>query len=66
MELPVISLGQPAPADEAAETLGCGTTPVFEPSRRLPSWLKREVPKGNENRFTSGLLDELRLETVCE
>ena len=72
MELPVISLGQPAsvgqsaPADEAAETLGCGTTPLFEPSRRLPSWLKREVPKGNENRFTSGLLDELRLETVCE
>ncbi len=66
MELPVISLGQPAPTNEAAETPGCGTTPLFEPSRRLPAWLKREVPKGNENRFTSGLLDELRLETVCE
>lgn len=34
--------------------------------RRLPRWLKREVPKGNANHFTSRLLDELRLETVCD
>ena len=34
--------------------------------RRLPRWLKRDVPKGNANHFTAGLLDELRLETVCE
>ena len=34
--------------------------------RRLPSWLKRNVPKGNANHFTAGLLDELRLETVCD
>ncbi|MCH7726479.1 MAG: hypothetical protein IH991_08385, partial [Planctomycetes bacterium] len=34
--------------------------------RRLPSWLRREVPKGNANHFTSQLLDELNLETVCE
>jgi len=33
---------------------------------RLPRWLKREVPKGNANHFTAGLLDELRLETVCD
>src|SRR5437867_12864367 len=33
---------------------------------RLPRWLKRNVPKGNANHFTAGLLDELRLETVCE
>lgn len=37
-----------------------------EPARRLPRWLKREVPKGNANHFTSRLLEELRLETVCE
>jgi lipoic acid synthetase len=37
---------------------------VREP--RLPRWLKREVPKGNANHFTSRLLEELRLETVCE
>ena len=53
---------------------GCGsmggTIPnqnkLFEPSRRLPSWLRREVPKGNGNQFTHELLRELKLETVCE
>src|SRR5438128_8848318 len=43
--------------------------PVLEtktPSRRLPSWLKRPLPRGNENFFTQELLRELRLETVCE
>ncbi|HTN74776.1 MAG TPA: lipoyl synthase [Pirellulaceae bacterium] len=38
----------------------------IESPRRLPRWLKREVPKGNANHFTEGLLDELRLETVCD
>src|SRR5262245_19905177 len=36
------------------------------PARRLPSWLKRPLPVGNENFFTEGLLRELDLETVCE
>src|SRR5215813_4327652 len=36
------------------------------PRRRLPSWLKRDLPRGNENFFTDHLLRELRLETVCE
>src|SRR5438132_6890128 len=35
-------------------------------SRRLPSWLKRALPRGNGNHFTHDLLRELRLETVCE
>lgn len=34
--------------------------------RRLPSWLKRPLPQGNENFFTHNLLRELKLETVCE
>ena len=34
--------------------------------KRLPTWLKRSFPTGNENGFTSGLLRELKLETVCE
>ena len=34
--------------------------------RRLPDWLKRALPKGNENFFTQHLLDDLKLETVCE
>ncbi len=36
------------------------------PHRRLPDWLKRPLPKGNENFFTHHLLRELKLETVCE
>src|SRR6185295_13282293 len=43
--------------------------PVIEaptPHRRLPDWLKRNLPRGNENFYTHNLLRELRLETVCE
>lgn len=36
------------------------------PRRRLPDWLKRDMPAGNENAFTHSLLRELKLETVCE
>lgn len=34
--------------------------------RRLPRWLKRQVPKGNSDHQTSRLLEELGLETVCD
>ena len=34
------------------------------PRRRLPDWLKRDMPAGNENAFTHSLLRELKLETV--
>jgi lipoic acid synthetase len=37
-----------------------------EPQRRLPSWLRREIPRGNANHFTANLLEELKLETVCD
>jgi lipoic acid synthetase len=36
------------------------------PTRRLPDWLKRPLPVGNENFLTHNLLRELKLETVCE
>ena len=36
------------------------------PQRRLPDWLRKPLPEGNGNFFTQSLLDELRLETVCE
>ena len=42
------------------------TVDTAGPARRLPSWLKRPLPQGNGNFFTENLLDELRLETVCE
>ncbi|MCG8652160.1 MAG: lipoyl synthase, partial [Pirellulales bacterium] len=41
-----------------------GTT--LSGSGRLPSWLKRPIPRSNANHLTEGLLDELRLETVCD
>jgi lipoyl synthase len=37
-----------------------------EKPRRLPPWLRRQLPKGNEGFFTDRVLDDLRLETVCE
>jgi lipoic acid synthetase len=33
---------------------------------RLPAWLKRPLPAGGGGAFTRELLDDLRLETVCE
>jgi lipoic acid synthetase len=35
-------------------------------SPRLPRWLKKNVPIGSGLQFTSKLIDDLRLETVCE
>jgi lipoic acid synthetase len=35
-------------------------------ARRLPPWLKRNLPAGGGLQFTSRLIDDLRLETVCE
>lgn len=49
---------------------GCGGPDLIQletdPRRRLPKWLKRQVPLGNANHFTANLLDELGLETVCD
>jgi lipoic acid synthetase len=46
--------------------LALPTVDPTPPVRRLPSWLKRRLPKGNGNFYTQELLRELRLETVCE
>ena len=64
LDLPVVSANDTA-SSSSAQTCG-GSVEAFQPSRRLPPWLKRELPKGNYNHFTAGLLDELRLETVCD
>lgn len=34
--------------------------------RRLPEWLRRQVPRGNSDHLTSRIKEELQLETVCE
>jgi lipoic acid synthetase len=36
------------------------------PPRRLPRWLKRNVPLGTANHFTARLLGELNPQTVCD
>lgn len=33
---------------------------------RLPRWLKRPIPSSNANHLTQELLEELKLETVCD
>ncbi len=40
--------------------------PPKESPRRLPEWLRRNVPTGNANSFTDSLVDELQLTTVCD
>lgn len=61
-QLPVVS------ADDPSATPSCGGAAWDAPAtgRRLPPWLKREIPQSNFGNFTAGLLDELRLETVCD
>ena len=34
--------------------------------RRLPPWLRRQVPASNAGGLTSQVLEDLRLETICE
>ena len=46
--------------------LALPTVEPKSPQRRLPDWLRKPLPEGNGNFFTQSLLDELRLETVCE
>jgi lipoic acid synthetase len=35
-------------------------------TKRLPGWLKRSLPLGNEGFFTENLINDYRLVTVCE
>jgi lipoic acid synthetase len=51
--------------ESSGGTCGSATVETVD-HRRLPRWLKRNVPKGNENHFTDRLLRELKLTTVCE
>ena len=43
-----------------------GVPDIKSARHRLPDWLKRALPRGNENFFTHTLLRDLGLETVCE
>ena len=62
-DLPVLNAAPPA----QGAVPGCQDTPLgLTSSKRLPRWLRRDLPKGNFNHFTAGLLEELNLETVCD
>ncbi len=63
MNLPVVNVEGPASTNDGQASC---SAPAFSPSRRLPEWLRRDLPRGNFNNFTAGLLDELNLETVCD
>ncbi len=43
-----------------------GQDPESVPHRRLPSWLKRPLPASGGMGATARLIEELRLETICE
>lgn len=49
----------------ACGSMGASPATINKPSR-LPKWLKRQIPKGNALSNTARLLDELKLETVCD
>jgi lipoic acid synthetase len=40
--------------------------PTTIPHRRLPPWLKRPIPESGGMGFTAELIQDLRLETICE
>jgi lipoyl synthase len=73
LSLPVISLpvidagGCNSGGCDSKSGGSCGSaTAETVDHRRLPRWLKRNVPKGNADHFTDRLLRELKLTTVCE
>jgi lipoic acid synthetase len=51
---------------QSLPVVGISEAPSAADHRRLPPWLKRPLPRGNENFYTHNLLRELNLETVCE
>jgi lipoic acid synthetase len=53
LSLPIVSLAPSARAEPVS-------------TERLPRWLKKQVPLGGGNQFTARLIEELRLETVCD
>jgi lipoic acid synthetase len=52
--------------DNAGSCGHSSPSPHAAADRRLPRWLKRNLPLGNSNHFTARLIEELKLETVCE
>ena len=70
-QLPIL---KPNNTPDSSQSGACGGSsfpanlgsPEMSSTGRLPKWLKRQIPKGNEVNHTAGLLEELKLETVCD
>ena len=73
-QLPIVNLSETdtsatkesGPANASAGSCGSSGQYSTDENRRLPKWLKRQIPKGAVHNHTAKLLDELRLETVCD
>ncbi len=65
LDLPIISLATGDDATASPAVCGSAVGPE-EASTRLPRWLKKSLPTGGGLQFTSRLIADLRLETVCE
>ena len=65
-ELPIVTVAGEQSAGGSCGMAGGNAGIASSPSRRLPKWLKRQIPVGNTFNRTTELLSELNLETVCE
>ena len=66
VELPVLDSGHAGVAGGGChDHSSLATHQPNVPRRRLPQWLKRPLPSAGMA-FTSGVIEDLRLETVCE
>ena len=73
-QLPILSPGNKPKEAGGCSGGACGgasfpeslTSGEMSATGRLPKWLKRQIPKGNNVNHTASLLDELKLVTVCD
>ena len=55
-----------APSFPELPLLGSSELPATNSRRRLPAWMRRQVPRSNADHLTARIKQELNLETVCE
>ncbi len=71
-QLPIVNSGNESDSQGGGGSCGGASFPSslvsnkMSATGRLPKWLKRQIPKGNHVNHTASLLEELKLETVCD
>jgi lipoyl synthase len=66
IQLPVVVQSEESDSNSSSGSCSSSGQPFETPTRRLPVWLRQEIPRSSFNHFTAGLLEELKLETVCD